>query len=94
MFDRRHRSAALVKRNGTVIGGITYRAFPQQGLGEIAFCAIASTEQVCVYEREGAVALPPLPAAGPRRGCILCHCINRAGVCEGGSEVVLGLAEL
>ena len=35
-----------MKRNGTVIGGITYRAFPQQGLGEIAFCAIASTEQV------------------------------------------------
>ena len=46
VFDRRHRSTALVKRNGTVIGGITYRSFPLQGLGEIAFCAIASTEQV------------------------------------------------
>lgn len=25
VMDRRHRSVALVKRNGTVIGGITYR---------------------------------------------------------------------
>ena len=30
VFDRRHRSTALVKRNGTVMGGITYRAFPHQ----------------------------------------------------------------
>ncbi|GAX80984.1 hypothetical protein CEUSTIGMA_g8419.t1 [Chlamydomonas eustigma] len=46
VYDRRHRSVALVKRSGTVIGGITYRSFPLQGLGEIAFCAVTSTEQV------------------------------------------------
>lgn len=40
------RSVALVKRNGAVVGGITYRTFPAQGLGEIAFCAITSSEQV------------------------------------------------
>eukprot|EP00798_Chlamydomonas_sp_ICE-L_P023517 gene23517-9040_t len=45
VFDRRHRSSALVKKNGTVIGGITYRSFPIQGFGEIAFCAITSNEQ-------------------------------------------------
>lgn len=53
------RSAALCKRNGQVIGGITYRSFPQQGFGEIAFCAITSSEQVgsaaygCVLSVDG-----------------------------------------
>mmetsp|Transcript_12959 Transcript_12959/g.37611 ORF Transcript_12959/g.37611 Transcript_12959/m.37611 type:complete len:561 (-) Transcript_12959:1058-2740(-) len=46
VFDRRHRSTALVKRNGAVIGGITYRAFHAQAFGEIAFCAVTSSEQV------------------------------------------------
>ena len=49
VFDRRHRSVALVKRNGTVVGGITYRAFHQQAFGEIAFCAVTSNEQVKGY---------------------------------------------
>ncbi len=49
VMDRRHRSVALVKRNGTVIGGITYRAFHAQGFGEIAFCAVTSNEQVKGY---------------------------------------------
>ncbi len=40
------RSVALCKRNGTVVGGITYRAFHELGLGEIAFCAITASEQV------------------------------------------------
>jgi hypothetical protein len=40
------RSVALVKKNGTVVGGITYRTFPAQGFGEIAFCAVTSSEQV------------------------------------------------
>lgn len=30
LLDRRHRSCALVAKNGTVLGGITYRVFPQQ----------------------------------------------------------------
>eukprot|EP00200_Dunaliella_tertiolecta_P016325 CAMPEP_0202414358 /NCGR_PEP_ID=MMETSP1128-20130828/32540_1 /ASSEMBLY_ACC=CAM_ASM_000463 /TAXON_ID=3047 /ORGANISM="Dunaliella tertiolecta, Strain CCMP1320" /LENGTH=324 /DNA_ID=CAMNT_0049020757 /DNA_START=322 /DNA_END=1296 /DNA_ORIENTATION=+ len=46
VLNRRHRSVALVKKNGLVVGGITYRTFPMQGLGEIAFCAITSSEQV------------------------------------------------
>ncbi|GFR48401.1 hypothetical protein Agub_g10295 [Astrephomene gubernaculifera] len=49
VMDRRHRSVALLKRNGTVIGGITYRAFHAQGFGEIAFCAVTSHEQVKGY---------------------------------------------
>jgi len=46
VFDRRHRSVALVRKSGNVVGGITYRAFHQQEFGEIAFCAITSSEQV------------------------------------------------
>ncbi len=33
LFDRRHRSVALVSRNSTVVAGITYRVFPQQVSG-------------------------------------------------------------
>lgn len=46
VFDRRHRSVAVVRRKGTVMGGITYRPFPHAGFGEIAFCAVSGTEQV------------------------------------------------
>lgn len=49
VMDRRHRSVALVKRSGIVVGGITYRAFHQQAFGEIAFCAVTSNEQVKGY---------------------------------------------
>ncbi len=31
---------------GVVIGGITYRLFPERGFCEIVFCAVSSTEQV------------------------------------------------
>jgi hypothetical protein len=37
----------LVKQ-GRVIGGITFRPFPDQHFLEIAFCAISSGEQVKV----------------------------------------------
>jgi len=30
VFDRRHRSVAIVKRDGLVVGGITYRPFHSQ----------------------------------------------------------------
>ena len=30
VMDRRHRSCAIVARNGTVLGGITYRPFHAQ----------------------------------------------------------------
>eukprot|EP00884_Botryococcus_braunii_P023466 jgi/Botrbrau1/9803/Bobra.0322s0011.1 len=46
VFDHRHRSVAVIKRNGTVMGGITYRPFPHARFGEIAFCAVTGTEQV------------------------------------------------
>lgn len=49
VFERRHRSVAIVTADGTVTGGITYRTFPggdTRTLGEIAFCAVSSTHQV------------------------------------------------
>ena len=30
VFDRRHRSVAVVKKDGQVVGGITYRPFHSQ----------------------------------------------------------------
>ena len=30
VMDRRHRSCAIVAKNGTVLGGITYRPFHAQ----------------------------------------------------------------
>ncbi|CAI5536579.1 unnamed protein product, partial [Closterium sp. Naga37s-1] len=43
-----HKSMMLIKA-GTVVGGITYRPYPSQRFGEIAFCAITATEQVRGY---------------------------------------------
>lgn len=49
VFDVNHLSVAIVKPPFDVVGGITYRMFPQRGFAEIAFCAIASSEQVKGY---------------------------------------------
>jgi histone acetyltransferase len=49
VFDRRHASVAIVRRDGGVVGGITYRVFARQRLGEIAFCAVSANEQVKGY---------------------------------------------
>ncbi|KAK9831383.1 hypothetical protein WJX81_008254 [Elliptochloris bilobata] len=47
VLDRRHRSVAIVRRDGAVLGGVTYRPFgPPQRFGEIAFCAVTANEQV------------------------------------------------
>jgi hypothetical protein len=46
VLDRRHRSVAIVRRDGAVLGGITYRPFAPQRFGEIAFCAVTANEQV------------------------------------------------
>lgn len=47
VFDPTHRSVAIVRRGGAVVGGITYRAFPAPSLlGEVAFCAVMAAEQV------------------------------------------------
>lgn len=48
VFDSRHYSMLCMK-NGNVIGGITYRPFPKQRMGEIAFCAVSANEQVKGY---------------------------------------------
>jgi len=48
VFDRNHRSLCLLKGT-TVVGGITFRPFKDNGFLEIAFCAIMSNEQVKGY---------------------------------------------
>ncbi|CEP07064.1 hypothetical protein [Parasitella parasitica] len=49
VYDRNHRSMALIRKPMKVIGGICYRPFDSQEFAEIVFCAIASTEQVKGY---------------------------------------------
>ncbi|KAG0167970.1 histone acetyltransferase [Apophysomyces sp. BC1015] len=49
VYDRNHRSMALIRHPMKVIGGICYRPFDSQEFAEIVFCAIASTEQVKGY---------------------------------------------
>ena len=48
VYDRNHRSLALIRNPNKVIGGKCYRPFDAQEFAEIVFCAIASTEQVKV----------------------------------------------
>ncbi|KAI4341758.1 hypothetical protein MLD38_026443 [Melastoma candidum] len=48
VMDRNHKSVMVIRRN-LVVGGITYRPYPSQKFGEIAFCAITSDEQVKGY---------------------------------------------
>lgn len=49
VYDRNHKSIALIRKPMKVIGGICYRPFDPQEFAEIVFCAIASTEQVKGY---------------------------------------------
>ncbi|CAN6441148.1 unnamed protein product [Victoria cruziana] len=48
VMDRSHKSVMIVKNN-QVVGGITYRPYPSQKFGEIAFLAITADEQVKGY---------------------------------------------
>lgn len=64
VFDRRHRSLAIL-RGKTIIGGICYRSYPIQRFAEIAFCAISSTEQVKGY---GTVLMNELKTLVKREG--------------------------
>ncbi|ERN01460.1 hypothetical protein AMTRI_Chr03g147880 [Amborella trichopoda] len=48
VMDRSHKSVMIIKNN-QVVGGITYRPYVGQKFGEIAFCAIATDEQVKGY---------------------------------------------
>lgn len=62
---RRRRSP----QGNTVIGGITYRVFDKQKVGEIAFCAVSASEQARPACAAAAVARPRLrrPAASLSR---------------------------
>lgn len=48
VFDRRHYSLVICKKN-RIIGGICYRPYFEQKFAEIAFCAINGAEQVKGY---------------------------------------------
>ncbi|KAJ1841152.1 histone acetyltransferase, partial [Coemansia sp. RSA 2708] len=49
VYDRNHSSLAIVKTDGHVVGGITFRLFEHRQFAEIVFCAVSSTEQVKGY---------------------------------------------
>jgi histone acetyltransferase len=40
---------AIVKEKKRVVGGITFRLFPENNLAEIVFCVVNSDEQAKVY---------------------------------------------
>eukprot|EP00210_Caulerpa_lentillifera_P005437 g5199.t1 len=46
VFNKTHRSVAVLKNGQVVIGGITYKTFEDQNFAEIAFCAVEGLEQV------------------------------------------------
>ncbi|KAJ2083896.1 histone acetyltransferase [Coemansia sp. RSA 988] len=52
VYDRNHSSLAIVKSNGHVVGGITFRLFEQRQFAEIVFCAVSSSEQVKGFTKE------------------------------------------
>jgi histone acetyltransferase len=52
VFDKNHKSVCAIKNIGGVqqaVGGICYRPYYQEKLGEIAFCAIKTDQQVRGY---------------------------------------------
>eukprot|EP00592_Proboscia_alata_P005575 CAMPEP_0194382604 /NCGR_PEP_ID=MMETSP0174-20130528/61692_1 /TAXON_ID=216777 /ORGANISM="Proboscia alata, Strain PI-D3" /LENGTH=398 /DNA_ID=CAMNT_0039168043 /DNA_START=75 /DNA_END=1271 /DNA_ORIENTATION=+ len=56
VLDRRHKSLALLSNDPAhkdsdeeIIGGITYRAYPDMKFAEIAFCAVSASQQVKGY---------------------------------------------
>ncbi|CAG8452448.1 3447_t:CDS:10 [Acaulospora morrowiae] len=49
VYDKRHYSLAIIKGGNRVVGGITYRLFPENKLAEIVFCVVSSTEQAKGY---------------------------------------------
>jgi N-acetylglutamate synthase-like GNAT family acetyltransferase len=67
-----HASASA--QNGILVGGITYRVFARQQLGEIAFCAVSAVEQVKGYgtrlmdKLKGSVARAAMPCV-----CAMVH---------------------
>ncbi|KAI9042142.1 Histone acetyltransferase GCN5 [Aspergillus affinis] len=49
VYDRVHLSIAIVKMPLQVVGGITYRQFPDREFAEIVFCAVSADQQVKGY---------------------------------------------
>lgn len=49
VYDRTHKSIAIVKKPLEVIGGISYREFRDRKFAEIVFCAVSSDQQVKGY---------------------------------------------
>ena len=64
VFNHELDHAMLCMKNGQVIGGITYRPFWKQNMGEIAFCAVSANEQVKGY---GTRLMNHLPRVRARR---------------------------
>lgn len=48
VYDKSHRSMAVVRDKLVVVGGITLKPFASRKFAEIVFCAVSSTEQVKV----------------------------------------------
>jgi hypothetical protein len=83
-----------------LVGGITYRVFARQQLGEIAFCAVSAVEQVKGYgtrlmdklkgcvERSRACACVPLAAHVSLMPCLVLfvRSLCLAQVCDEGGE--------
>lgn len=66
VFDRHHRTLALMKGN-KVIGGICYRGFWSLGLLEVVFCAVSSHVQLKGY---GSYIMNQLKTYAIRNGCL------------------------
>ncbi|RIA86014.1 hypothetical protein C1645_780659 [Glomus cerebriforme] len=49
VYDNKHQSMAIVKDKKRVVGGITFRLFPENNLAEIVFCVVNSDEQAKGY---------------------------------------------
>ncbi|CAB5151650.1 uncharacterized protein OCT59_009159 [Rhizophagus irregularis] len=49
VYDNKHQSMAIVKEKKRVVGGITFRLFPENNLAEIVFCVVNSDEQAKGY---------------------------------------------
>jgi histone acetyltransferase len=43
VFDRHHESMVILRDGNRVVGGITFRHFPEERFAEIAFLAITSS---------------------------------------------------
>lgn len=82
VYDRNHRSLAIVKRGLKVVGGICYRPFTSRGFAEIVFCAVASSEQVKASH------------AYPLRSCRGKCCWPKSGKGEGTKELELTISFL